>query len=314
MKKAVLIPIIIGSALLVTGGIFLAIGVAGSAEVSKRETHEVAVEEAFNNIDIDLSITDVEFKVSEDSKTKVVFEQNQYYQHTTEVKDNKLLVRFNDTRKWYQKIFTFDFQSIKATFYLSNTTYGELKMENSTGNLIIPNNFTFDSVNLKASTGNVKFNAKVNNNLTLKLSTGNVTLDGTIANNITGEVSTGNYNLKNVTVAEKIYLKSSTGKINLTDVTAKDLELKASTGDMKLTNTIIANHIEIKTSTGDITFVDSDADTLNIETDTGDVKGTLLTSKIFSVKGEHVSVPESTTGGLCKIKTDTGTVKITIKG
>ena len=52
-----------------------------------------------------------------------------------------------------------------------------------------------------------------------------------------------------------------------------------------------------------------------VETDTGDVRGTILTSKIFFAKSDtgDEDVPETTTGGICRIKTDTGDIKIRIK-
>ena len=57
-----------------------------------------------------------------------------------------------------------------------------------------------------------------------------------------------------------------------------------------------------------------DAENLEIETGTGDVRGTLLSSKIFMVKTStgDIDVPETTTGGICKVKTSTGEVYIRI--
>ena len=61
-------------------------------------------------------------------------------------------------------------------------------------------------------------------------------------------------------------------------------------------------------------FEASDAASIFVETDTGDVKGSLLSEKIFIINTDtgKKEVPESTTGGRCKITTDTGDIKITI--
>jgi hypothetical protein len=55
---------------------------------------------------------------------------------------------------------------------------------------------------------------------------------------------------------------------------------------------------------------------MNIETSTGSVKGTILTPKIFMIRSDtgKINVPETTTGGICRIRTSTGNISITIKG
>ena len=59
---------------------------------------------------------------------------------------------------------------------------------------------------------------------------------------------------------------------------------------------------------------DCDAGELLISTDTGDVHGTLLTEKIFLVRSStgEIHVPETVSGGKCKITTSTGDIHIEI--
>ena len=78
---------------------------------------------------------------------------------------------------------------------------------------------------------------------------------------------------------------------------------------------IASAKISIERTTGDVTFAISDANEIKVNTTTGDVEGSLLTGKVFDVKtstGEK-QVPNSTTGGSCKITTSTGDIKITVK-
>ena len=67
-------------------------------------------------------------------------------------------------------------------------------------------------------------------------------------------------------------------------------------------------------STGDVTFTDADASEITVQTDTGDVSGSLLTEKVFITETDtgKVSVPNTVTGGRCKITTDTGDIRITV--
>ena len=73
--------------------------------------------------------------------------------------------------------------------------------------------------------------------------------------------------------------------------------------------------IDIERTTGDIKFNGCDASELVIVTDTGNVKGTLLSDKVFIAKTDtgSIKVPETVSGGKCKITTDTGDIKIEIK-
>lgn len=315
MKPAILVPIIIGSVLLTTAGVLLAVGIANNSKNNKVTTREVVVEETFNNIDIDFSVTDVELIKASDGKNKIVYSERPKQTHVTEVKDGTLTLRSQDTRKWYEKVFVFNYSKITATIYLADTTYGNIKTDLSTGNVIVPGDFTFENVNLKSSTGDLKFEAKVNNELKVECSTGNTHLKDVTAKSVNLKASTGKETLENVTVTEGLNIAVSTGNIELTGVKSKNLQTTSSTGKTTLTNTVIQEHIQIKASTGDVKFNDSDAQTLKIETSTGDVTGTLLTSKIFYATSStgKIKVPQSTTGGMCEVKTSTGDIILSIK-
>ena len=272
MKSVILIPIIIGSVLLVAGGTVFAIAARNSYN-AKLEATEYVLDNPFTNIDLDISTAEVEFKISEGDAKKVVFYQAKKEYLTQEIKDDTLYIKQKDARKWYEKM-AFS-KSNRAIIYLPAATYGSLKLEASTGDVTIPNNLVFTTINAKLSTGDFTSSADANE-YNIKVSTGKITLNGVKADNITAN---------------------------------------ASTGDVTFTNTVVTKHIEIETSTGDITLNDSDAETLNLKASTGDVKGTLLTSKRFVATSStgKINVPMDTDGGLCQIKTSTGNITFSIK-
>ena len=313
MKKVILIPIIAGSALLITGGIIFGLSLKNSLDANHTITKEFKIEEDVAKFDIDLDTADLEFKAADANEAKVVLEEREKMYHETSLKDGTLKITALDKRAWHEKIFSWG--SMKVTIYVPNGEYENLKIKISTGNVIVPDGYTFNNVTSYASTGNLSFKADVKDKLEIKSSTGKIDLSDFKAKNIVATASTGDFRLNNLEVEEKIEIKSSTGDIKLNGVKAHDYQSKSSTGKVVFANTIIANHIEVKTSTGSVKFEDSDADTLKIKTDTGDVKGTLLTSKIFYVKSDtgKTNVPPSTTGGLCEIETDTGDINIQIK-
>ncbi|MBR6498752.1 MAG: DUF4097 family beta strand repeat protein, partial [Clostridia bacterium] len=81
-----------------------------------------------------------------------------------------------------------------------------------------------------------------------------------------------------------------------------------------LKDVIASGAMNIQRSTGDVTFEKCDAAELTIKTDTGDVTGSLLSEKVFIAKSDtgSVKVPETTSGGKCKVTTDTGKIKLVI--
>ncbi len=314
MNKLIFIPIIIGSLLLVAGGTVFAIGVASASKNINKQTNEHELTEDFNNFNIDLTISDLEFKVSEGATKKVVCQETDKYYHEVKIENNTLKIKQIDNRKWHERIFDFSTSFMKVQVYLPAGAYNDLVIENSTGNITIPHDYSFNTSNVKLSTGDINFKANVTESLEFKTSTGNINLSDLTAKNLTVNASSGDVTANNLAIIESVNIETSTGKINLTNVTSKNLKAKASTGKINLTNVLVEEHIELNASTGDINLNDSDAKTLHIKTSTGNVKGTLLTAKRFVTHTStgKVNVPP-TDGELCEIETSTGDINIQIK-
>ena len=312
MKPVILVPIIIGAALLVTGGVVVAIGLANSSNF-ETVANEYTIEEAFENFDIDLSTANLEFKVQDNTTKKVVCVESTKQHHDVKVTNNALTIKQVDERKWYEKLFSP--WNMKVTVYLPSATYGDLKIESSTGRVDIPADYTFNSLNMSLSTGNVNIKSNVTNTTSIEASTGDISLSDITTNELKVKASTGDVSVNNVQVATSSTIQTSTGRVSLNNVASKNLNIKVSTGYVKLTNTVIEEHMEIKASTGTVKITDSDAATIKIETSTGDVDATLLTSKIVYAESDTSTpdVPKSTEGGLCEIKTDTGRIKVRFK-
>ena len=314
MKKVVLVLIITGSALLVTGGAITAIGYAAGQGV-KIETQEYENLEAFDNINADLTVAEFEIKPSTDGTRKVVVDETRYDQHTVEVKDNALSIKGVDKRKWYEHIFNWSFGKVKVTVYMPTGEYDSFKVKDGTGSIIVPASYTFNTFEAKVSTGSVKSSAIVNDEVKIETSTGSTELKDVTAKKMSVKSSTGSLVLKNVDVEEDITANASTGSIVLESTKCHDLTAHNSTGSIRLTNVLVTNHIEASNSTGGVKMVDSDANTLNIKTSSGSVNLTLLSDKVFYATSNSgsVKVPKSTTGGMCEIHTSSGSIRAEIK-
>lgn len=318
MKKIIILPIILGSVLLVSG---VALTVYAARKISNASgaghiQNSYDIEEEYTSFNAQLSTADFEIKVSNDGKTKVDCDEKEKQHHEVKVVDNTLYVTLVDERRWYERWFDWDFRNMKITVYVPEKAYENLDIKTSTGFIKTPREISLKKLNAKASTGNITIASNVEEKIQAQASTGDITVDGVTTTDIHIKTSTGDITLNNVTANGDIDTECSTGSVKLNNTTFVNLDSQASTGNIKLIDSVGSKHIKIKRSTGSVRFEDSDAETLDIETDTGSVKGTLLTSKIFDVDtdtGSKKYPRGSTTGGLCRIKTDTGSIDISIK-
>ena len=317
MKKLalILVPCIIGSLVLTAGGIVLGIGI-GQA-VRSNDSHLIekvyTLEENFENMTFDLDTSDLEFKAGEGSEKKVVIKHRKNSTHEVTVKDNSLNIKETDISKWYEHIFTFNNRQ-KVTVYLPSQAFDKINIKNSTGDIIIPNLYSFNTMDVKVSTGSFYSRAWAKESISVESSTGDQYLAGINTKSLNLKASTGKIVLEDNNVEGNVTLTTTTGDKYIKNLIATNLTISGDTSSSNIVNSLISEHIELEASTGDVKIVDSDANTLNIKTSTGDVTGVLLTGKTFQVTTStgKVSVP-ATTGGLCQIKTSTGDVYMQVK-
>lgn len=278
-------------------------------------TNTYAVTEAFTNISVAAdSVADIAFVSSTDGTVSVTCYEEKHLTHSVAVEGDTLVVKTENTRKWYHHI-GFGFDTPKITVSLPAGAYGDLTVKNSTGDVNISKRFSFAGANVSVSTGHVTIASSVVGKLTVKASTGNIRLKGLSAGEVDLKVSTGHITASAITCDGDVKVKTTTGDATLTDVICRNLSSDGSTGDLTLNNVIASKDFSIERDTGDVRFDACDAVTLTVTTDTGDIEGTLLTEKVFITHTDtgSVDVPETTTGGACKLTTDTGDITITIR-
>ena len=337
MNKVSKSLLLTGAVLILLGSMILALTACSSDSSlnnllgARYETNTHEITENFDNISIDTSTANIELLPSEESSCRIVCHEHSKIKHEVKVTDGTLTVTEVDTRKWYDHI-SFGFNETKISLYLPEENYSALKITESTGDITIPTDFIFESIDLKLSTGDVKCSASAADAMKIDASTGNVSIENASATSLEISVSTGNIKVSDVSCGS-FTANLSTGKTVITNVTCESFASKASTGDFIFDKVEIVNNCTIERSTGDVELKDTTAGILNVTTDTGDVdfersdateitvktdtgkvRGSLLTEKIFIVRTDtgKIDVPETTSGGKCKITTDTGDIKITI--
>ena len=278
---------------------------------SKFETNVYTFNEALENISVISNTANIEFVSSEN--IEVVCYEQENLKHAVSVVDKTLVVEINDTRKWYEHIMSFG--TPKITVYLPQGEYSNLNIRESTGNVEISKDFSFETVDIVASTGYVNNFASASEGLRIKTSTGDIRVENIKTNSLDLSVSTGKVVVNSVDCEGDIKIRVSTGKAEASDVKCKSFTSEGSTGSITLKKVIASEKFSVKRSTGDIKLEKCDAAEIIIKTDTGSVKGTLLSEKIFIAKSDtgKVDVPSSMNGGRCEISTDTGNIKILIE-
>lgn len=276
-------------------------------------THEIT--EEFSDIFIGVSTADIEILPSDDGKVKVICTEQEKLIHSVTVENGVLEISLVDSRKWYDHISLFSFESSKIIVYLPESEYGRLRIRGSTGDVKAAEGFTFSSIDFLLSTGDSEILSSSTGLVSVEADTGDITIRDITVRELSLTVTTGRIELSKAAVTEEIEINVSTGKALLSDITCRNLISDGDTGDITLKNVVASEKFDIERSTGDVKFESSDAAEIEIKTDTGNVTGSFKTDKIIFADTDtgRVDVPKSVTGGKCEIKTDTGNVKITIE-
>ena len=317
MKKALIIAaVVLGVA---CASLFLAAFIHAGFDFSKLgkakyETNSYTLKEGFDAIEINATEADVTFKPSNDGAAEVECIEQEKARHEVLVENGTLKISVRDERSWLDRVLVFSTKSQSITVCLPEEHYRALLIDIRTGDVSVPDRFSFDAATITASTGDVVFDASTDGGLKIKTSTGDITLNGTRADSIDLSVSTGRIEGRNVDCIETLSIKVSTGKTVLTDVSCRSLISTGTTGDITLKNVAATDEFNIDRDTGDVRFERCDAGQITVKTTTGDVTGTLSSEKVFSTQTStgSVKVPKTASGGICEITTSTGKIQIDI--
>lgn len=319
MKTKLIIALVIAAGLIFLGIAVAACGFAmsgfdlGQLNTDPEVTNYVTPEEDFDSIIINATTADLKILPSTDGKCKIdlVERKNLYFMPTVE--NGTLTINEIDDRKWYEHI-GISWGNMSVTLYLPKEQYDSLTVELTTGRAQIDSGLEFGKVDVKATTGSVKCEAKVTESLAIKCTTGLIFASGAEVDTIKLKASTGSIELCNSS-CKTLEVEATTGSIKLSEVSGTgDFDIEATTGKINLADVVTEGDLTIEADTGDVIFKRCDAANLSITTDTGDVEGSLLSSKVFFYETDtgDVDLPRTTEGGKCNIETDTGDITITI--
>lgn len=322
MKRSTIVCLIVAASLILAGVLLFTCAIATSGfnfisgfNMKEYETTSHEITEEFDSISIDARTADINVLPATDGKVTVLCFEQENLTHDVSVKDGTLTVKLVDERRWFEHITFFNLHSPTISVYLPEAEYAALAINSNTSDVDVARDFSFESVDIRLSTGDVKCYASVNEALKIKVSSGHVTVGDLTAGSVDITTTTGDIRAENVTCEGDFKVGVSTGKAKLSGVTCQSLISTGNTGDVTLIDVIATERFDIERTTGDVDMQACDAAELRILTDTGDVEGSLLTDKVFVVRTDtgDIDVPRTTSGGICEITTDTGDVDIYIK-
>lgn len=301
MKTNKKIPIITAVAL-ITAGLFITFGALAAINfdftkmntIKNFVTNTYDIDEPFIDISIDGTECDIRFFPSEDNSCHIVCKENDKIFHNVSVENNTLKVIRTDSRKWYEHIGIY-WGSAELDVYLPQTEYKALDISSVSGDIEIPDSFSFTKAEVHNTSGDVNFQASVKNDLFIKTVSGKIYADGA--------------------GAESLKIQSTSGKLHINGITAGNLEAQSTSGSITLSKVLVSGDMHMENVSGKVRLEDCDAGSLSIKTVSGDVSGTLLSGKKFVTEttSGDVNVPGSSSGGKCEVQTTSGDIDITIK-
>ena len=311
MKKAVIIVAIV----LIAVGLILFVGAllfGGNLKAKELSQKTYSIAEAFTGIRIETNLSDVQLVRSSDGACSVVTQEADKLTYSIGVQDGTLVIKSEDSRRWLDMLIPT--RTNQVTVMLPSAAYAALSAKTETGDFSVPNNFTFDNIEIVCSTGDVQCAAQAAETLSIQTSTGDIALDGVSAASLKLSASTGDMQVNGAKIAGDVTVNVSTGMVTLTDVTCKNLRSEGSTGRVILKDVVADNELFLKRTTADVRFDACDAETITVHGGTGDVTGTLRSEKVFVCKAStgKVRVPDTQTGGKCEITVSTGDIIIEI--
>ena len=267
----------------------------------------------FSDIEIKSKTGSIKIYRSSDRSSKVVWSGSKNTKLSVGTKFGTLSIREKYKLPWFLRPVSLN-DSSEIQIWLPRESYDNLSVNTDTGSVVIPAGFSFDKAEIDTDTGPVDFRAGIRKDLKIDSDTGRITVNGIRPANMRLNSDTGELTVTNVKASKDIRLETDTGRITVTDVSCQKMDVNSDTGSLSLANVIAADNMDLESDTGSIKLDRCDAGSIKIETDTGSIQGTLLSDKVFSARSGtgNVSVPGSTSGGSCTIKSDTGSINIEI--
>ena len=286
MRKMIASALIFGLALSLTGCMRMFSEGNAKAEVN---TYEFG--EEIDSVMIETTSFDVRVVKATGNKTVVILREADLLRHDVECRDGVLRIAKRKTEGAVNAVNI----PLEIEVQLPKDKYSLIDINTSSGDMAVDADFTFDDAVYTAFSGGIFSEADVT---------------GTLRS----DTSSGSQHISNV-YGRSVEVSSSSGNVTVSAVYGTDVSVKTSSGEADLRDVVIKGKLNVNTSSGDVILSRCDASAIAVRTTSGDVTGELLSGKEFSASSGSgsIRIPESTSGGICEIKTGSGDIRITVR-
>lgn len=285
-------------------------------------TNTYAVTEHFTDIVVRGAECDVRLLPSEDGACTVLCNETDRITHHVAVENRTLVIHRTDNRKWYEHIgFMWQYWGpIEVIVYLPDRAYETLELRTASGDIDVPDDFSFARADADTSSGSIHWTAEVRGNLSLRSVSGGIAAGGTGAETLSLHSTSGNIAVDSVKVNGAFSCQTVSGRLKINDMTCQSATVYATSGDVTvdalkadtefscktisgkqdisrvacqsavinatsgsvtLSDLIASETLHMEAVSGDLKLIDCDAAALWLKTVSGSIMGTLRTEKVF---------------------------------
>ena len=347
MKKAVKITIFIAIGMVIIGTAMAFVSMAACGfnmknlmETEKYEVKSYVLDDDFDDIVINVDSDSFAIYKSEDEKTHVEVFESEKMKYDVSVNNKVLNIesqQLEDGFDFSKMHFVVDFRQEPCKVFLPKEEYESLRTKIESGSFTSGQPFTFHDAQIELGSGSLRIDSMKAEELTGTSKSGSIDVFNITANNATLEAGSGSVKLEEAGIDGTLKLKSTSGSVKVIKTECKNadirtgsgsllldhvkcaenLEASVSSGSIKMEEVVAGGNLKAKTGSGSISFTSCDAKDLDLQTSSGSVHGTLKTGKMFNAKANSgsVNVPDDdANGGVCRIHTGSGSIKVTLVG
>ncbi|MBQ8000231.1 MAG: DUF4097 family beta strand repeat protein [Ruminococcus sp.] len=322
MKKSTKVLLIISLCMLLSG-VFICVGAGfmagfdfnGLSPVTYRESVTTS-DEAFANVDVYSLSADVEMFVSSTDEWKVESTEADKIYHQITVEDDTLKIRRVDNREWYECIsININFKTESIRLYLPEKSYESIVLKSTSGKVVVNEGLNCEKLKAESTSGAVRVYGAEAEEIVANSTSGQAVVDGVSAQRLSVSSTSGRVNVSNLAQVDTVDIKATSGRIEAMDISCREFTAENVSGGVTCSGVVADDTITAETTSGGIRILQSDAESLSLKSTSGSIRGTLLSDKIFIAESSSgsVKVPDSTQGGVCKAKTSSGSIDITVE-
>lgn len=254
MKRSVKIAVLTAAALVVLGLMVSGLGFGGmgfnfralNTEDIISNTYEIT--EDFRHISVETDTADLYFLPAQDGVCRVECTDFANEVYRVGVENDTLYI--TTIHEHHIRLFSIGENSVRL--YLPAEEYQSLEIHQDTGDIHMPEGFSFGQGTVSTTTGDVVWSAPVSGDLSITVDTGDIKMKHAVVDGkLTVRTDTGDVVFDRSDAAE-LFVQTDTGDVSGTLLSDKIFFARTDTGDVDVPKSVTGGLCEIITDTGDI--------------------------------------------------------------